>query len=199
MATATKQAATVNADLAQTANELITWMSEHGKAGWVNALKRTEGGQNAVDTVVGALEDLGLEDAIVFLGYGTGALKQAYDGEGENLQEAIVALKEAGRLMQFGRGRGYALILLDDTPLQGAARRGPRAARATDTAQVAKAPRAATKVMPTAANAPEQLIDELRTAVQSLRNEYETEIGRLRTQVQEMNDSLQARGQTTWA
>lgn len=101
------------------ANDLMRWLVDHYSArNWRTILKGTRGGVHAIEQVEGALADVGRTAVAAIVPTGTGTLKAEYSGpDGEALQTSIAMLKSNGRLLQLGQGRGYALVLLDDTPL----------------------------------------------------------------------------------
>lgn len=190
MATATVEHAH-SPQVVQTANDLIAWMSENGNPKWRNELKKTEGGEAAVSYADAALQESGRKEAVVFIGGGTGALKAAYGGNGELTQAAIAALKENGRLIQFGRGRGYALILLDDANLSAnTSTKSPSPSRGPNAVSRVNVPKGAAKV--TKKQTPASLVLDLQERLAAMHASHERQIQEMETRLDELSKHISA-------
>lgn len=153
------------------ANDLMRWLVDHYSArNWRTILKGTRGGVHAIEQVEGALADVGRTAVAAIVPTGTGTLKAEYSGpDGEALQTSIAMLKSNGRLLQLGQGRGYALVLLDDTPLGNERANG---SATPQTRESKRAPRAEAnpvlerlKVLTSAIQGLEAQVEEIRKLV----------------------------------
>lgn len=178
-----------------TGNELMTWLvSEYGTRNWRNVLKQTKGGMGAIEAIEAALIDIGAQAPAALMIGGTGALKDRYDfGEatGEEIQAVIANLKSSGRLIQLGQGRGYALVLLDATPL------GANKATATVTpSPPAKAPgRGPRATISDDRHEPRFFLEQLGIAIEG----YQAKITALENENERLRADLVTAGADTWS
>lgn len=109
------------------ANALLAWLNGNVTATWRPVLAReltpTEFDRN-LERIAEACGGQG--DVIGVFEGGTGALRDAAGMAGEDSLRAVRLLVRARRLIQAGRGRGKALILISDTPVTEADFEGPR-------------------------------------------------------------------------
>lgn len=103
------------------ANTLLKFLSERTYDDWENVLKNHLSERELeinLRNVTEALERLGFERPVGAVVGGTGLAKAEAGLEGEDSQRAVRLLKQTGRLLQAGKGRGKALLILDATPLE---------------------------------------------------------------------------------
>ena len=115
------------------ANAVLAHFVENSRKNWMQALREAfEDEDQALDKLVPQIqEQLELLEKDrpygVFIG-STATAKEVHE-DGEAVVAAIRGLKANFRLFQAGRGRGRAIVVMDETPLSGTA---PTAHRATD-------------------------------------------------------------------
>lgn len=112
----------VRPQLREMANEILAWFVAHAEADWRAVLARGLDTDKEVETnaarVHRALKGMNRSEPLgAVLGGSNTLLKDHMGLDGEVGLEAMAALKEAGRIQQAGRGRGRAIIVLSDEPL----------------------------------------------------------------------------------
>jgi orotate phosphoribosyltransferase len=105
------------------ANLILKFFVENSRRGnWQETLKTVLADSTeaaSLDTTIARIEELvSLANRSAPVGVFVGSTVAAKDelGDGEVTTATVKALKEHGRLFQVGRGRGKAVVIIDDTP-----------------------------------------------------------------------------------
>lgn len=103
------------------ANQLLVFLAERANKEWEGVFKEALGEAELelnLRNVAQALERSGASRPVGAVFGGTGMAKAEAGLGGEDSQRAVRLLKQTGRLLQAGKGRGKALLVLDATPLE---------------------------------------------------------------------------------
>jgi hypothetical protein len=106
-------------DVYAESNQLLKFLSDNCDADWISVYEGALGPaelDSNIENVQKALKKFNLDKPVGAVLGGTGALKKA---AGIGSQEAVQILKNQGRIVQAGKGRGKAVCILDSTPLAG--------------------------------------------------------------------------------
>jgi len=102
------------------ANKILSFLISRSHDDWRQVMEdKLEGKEFETNhtNVAKKLKKFHLDEPVGAVAAGTGVIKQEVGIEGEAGQKAINALKEAGRLLQCGRGRGKCLIVLSSNAI----------------------------------------------------------------------------------
>lgn len=178
------------------ANQLLAFLAERANKDWekvfTEALGDTELELN-LRNVAQALERADKTRPLGAVFGGTGVAKAEAGLGGEDSQRAVRLLKQTGRLLQAGKGRGKALLIIDATPLEAKD-------FAEAIAKVGVAEPAPTRVVPAVAEKPADfvaiddvngLLKAANTAYRDLAARY-NELVRERKDMEARNDKLSA-------
>ena len=115
--------ATTNKSTIEQANTLLEFLVGAANRAWQAVMTETLSDEEfkwGSATLEKALNANSLEEPFGAFAGGTGAAKDQAGLDGESAQEAIRLLKDTGRLVQLGKGRGKCLIVLRPEPLEAA-------------------------------------------------------------------------------
>lgn len=106
-------------DVYAESNQLLKYLSDNCDPDWISVYQDSLGPaelDSNIENVQKALKKFNLDKPVGAVVGGTGALKKS---AGIGSQEAVQILKNQGRIVQAGKGRGKAVCILDETPLAG--------------------------------------------------------------------------------
>ena len=107
----------VSAEVVETADRILAWLKDRAEPNWEQVLHNAELPGKEAQTNIDRANALG--EPMGAVPFGTGFVKEQAGVDGEVGQEAIQHLKALNRIMQVGRGRGRALIIINAEPLNG--------------------------------------------------------------------------------
>lgn len=170
------------------ANTLLAFLTDRSTPDWKSVFTQVLGEQELelnVRNVTLALEKAQKDAPVGALLGGTGLAKAEAGLEGEDSQRAVRLLKQTGRLIQAGKGRGKALCILSSEPLK-----AEDFAAAIAKAGVAEP--APTPVKPIVAERPDNYvaIDDVPELLRAVANNFKT----LSEQLDETQKDLRVTG-----
>lgn len=103
------------------ANEIIAWLAANAdKDNWTDRIEHLFPGAE-FETVMATLDrimtDMGISRPVAVYSGSTSSLKEAVGAGGPDVTIAFQSLKENYRIVQLGRGRGRAVVLLSNASL----------------------------------------------------------------------------------